>query len=117
MGPFDQSVAAAERNPEELGRRGRTPRSRRKEQTEWGEEGEEKETAGRRQTAKRRKKRSEAVATNGTFLQVRQSDAGGNSSFLPALEEAPPSLLPSLPPSPVSISQTALATSSAVPRN
>lgn len=30
----------------------------------------------------------QSPATNATFLQVRQSDASGNSSFLPGLEEA-----------------------------
>lgn len=38
------------------------------------------------QTACQKKERS--PATNATFLQVRQSDASGNSSFLPELEEA-----------------------------
>lgn len=53
-------------------------------------------------------KQEQSPATNATFLQVRQSDASGNSSFLPGLEEA---LLTH------SLSLTALTTSPAEPRN
>lgn len=63
------------------------------------------------QTACQKKERS--PATNATFLQVRQSDASGNSSFLPGLKEALLTHFLSL----VSISPTALATSPAKPRN
>lgn len=56
------------------------------------------------QTACQKKERS--PATNATFLQVRQSDASGNSSFLPGLKEALLTHFLSL----VSISPTALAT-------
>ncbi|KAF3860323.1 hypothetical protein F7725_000578 [Dissostichus mawsoni] len=70
------AVAVAEQNPNKLGWKGDT----------WSDrETEEKETAGHRQPAKKKERSS---ATNATFLQVRQSDAGGNSSFLPGLEEA-----------------------------
>lgn len=58
-------------------------------------------------------KKEQSPATNATFLQVRQSDASGNSSFLSGLEEALLSHFLSL----VSISLTALTTSPAEPRN
>lgn len=54
----------------------------------------------------------QSPATNATFLQVRQSDASGNSSFLPGLEEA--LLTRSLS---FSASLTALTQNPAKPRN
>lgn len=72
------AVAVAKQNPKKLGWKGDT----------WGDRGtekEEKETAGHRQPAK---KKERSPATNATFFQVRQSDASGNPSFLPGLEEA-----------------------------
>lgn len=72
------AVAVAEQNPNKVG---------------WGREtreATEKEEKGDSwsQTACQKKK-ERSPATNATFLQVRQSDASGNSSFLPGLEEAP----------------------------
>lgn len=99
------AVAVAKLNPKKLGWKAETWSA---EGTERERKKEEKETAGHRQLAK---KREQSPATNATFLQVRQSDASGNSSFLPGLEEA---LLPhSLSP----VSVTALTTSPAEPRN